>query len=214
MASCYICGAYIEPNTGYRRRVNTGDSFGISYGRRITPSTRTYYGDRTLCQSCAKLHDRRQTVKFVLFLLAILAFWLFKDNPDSKSVNSDSRSVPEKSSQYTISQPPDIAKINTPKNTRPGDENLSAIQPGRSSFQQAQESDSRQTTAIKKSMRVTAPDELNVRSGPGAKFNVLSKLHSGDSVLVQATENGWSYIGTGWVRSKFLVFDDENNHGK
>jgi hypothetical protein len=164
MASCHRCGAYIEPNSGYRRRVNTGNSFGISYGRRITPSTRTYYGDRTLCQSCAKLHDRWQTVKVVSFLLAIFAFWLFKANPNSKSVNSASRSVPEKSSQYTISQPPDIAKINTPKNTRPGDENLSAFQSGRRSFQQAQGSDRPQVTAIKKSMRVTAPHELNVRS--------------------------------------------------
>lgn len=54
-------------------------------------------------------------------------------------------------------------------------------------------------------MRVTAPQELNVRSGPSPRFDVVKKLYSNDIVAVYRTENGWSHIGTGWVNSKFLT---------
>lgn len=189
MASCYICGTYIEPNAGYRRRVNTGNSFGMSYGRRIIPSTRTYYGDRTLCQSCAKAHDRWQIVKLVVILFAILAFFIFKgnDNSSSNTTGYTSLSVSDNNIQPSTSQAKQI------------------------SSQRSQEKNTKSISSADRIMRIKAPDELNVRSGPGTTFKVVNKLRSGDIVAVQRTENGWSYIGIGWVRTKFLITDQYND---
>lgn len=71
MASCYICGQYIGRNEGYRRRIKTGDSLGFSFGRRIVPSTRTYYGVRTLCQNCATESDKREKYKTLFWIVVI-----------------------------------------------------------------------------------------------------------------------------------------------
>lgn len=53
--------------------------------------------------------------------------------------------------------------------------------------------------------RVIAPQELNVRSGPSTQFGVVKKIHGGDLVPVYKTENGWVYIGVGWINSKFVT---------
>lgn len=58
-------------------------------------------------------------------------------------------------------------------------------------------------------MRVRSPNEVNVRNGPSAEYNVVRKIVNGDFVPVHRTENGWSYIGDGWVNSKFL-YDPES----
>jgi len=59
-------------------------------------------------------------------------------------------------------------------------------------------------------MRVKAPNEVNVRTGPNAEYGVVKKIVNGDFVSVHKTENGWSYIGDGWVNSKFLnVYEKE-----
>lgn len=54
-------------------------------------------------------------------------------------------------------------------------------------------------------MRVVAPQELNLRNGPGTQYGILGKIYANDVVDVYRTENGWSYIGSGWVNSKFLA---------
>jgi uncharacterized protein YgiM (DUF1202 family) len=51
---------------------------------------------------------------------------------------------------------------------------------------------------------VTAPQELNVRSGPGVNFPVVRKVYNGNYVDVYESQNGWSNIGDGWINSKFL----------
>jgi SH3-like domain-containing protein len=53
--------------------------------------------------------------------------------------------------------------------------------------------------------RVIAPDELNVRTGPGTQYAVAGKIYSGNIVTVSDQQQGWSKINNGWVRSKFLT---------
>lgn len=182
MGSCYVCGAYVAPNEGYRRKVNTGDSFGLSFGKRITPSTRTYYGVRTLCAYCAKKHDEWEKIKGALVLVAIglfVFFYLIGYHSDNNATS--------------YSKPAPLAVDR---------ENATATQ--KSDESRALEENAAVET-VSTPMIVNAPQELNVRSGPGTSFSVISKVHSRDIVTVQRTEKGWSYIGSGWVRSKFLA---------
>jgi hypothetical protein len=51
---------------------------------------------------------------------------------------------------------------------------------------------------------VMAPDALNVRKGPGTQYPVVGRVYRNDKVQVQYNQGGWSYIGSGWVSSKFL----------
>lgn len=62
--------------------------------------------------------------------------------------------------------------------------------------------------AQQKYMRVRALDEVNVRNGPAPYYDIVRKINNGDFLPVQRTENGWSYIGDGWVNSKFLYDPD------
>ena len=61
MAECYLCGRYIQRGQGYRRRVQVGDSSGVSFGRR---SIRAYsgvrHGPRTVCSYCASAVDAQR----------------------------------------------------------------------------------------------------------------------------------------------------------
>ena len=59
-------------------------------------------------------------------------------------------------------------------------------------------------------MRVKAPNEVNVRTGPSAEYGVVKKIVNGDFVPVHRTENGWSNIGDGWVNSKFLYESEDD----
>ncbi len=80
MANCYQCGAHIAPNQGCRRKVATGNSIGLSFGRRITPSVRAYYGPRTLCLYCAAQYDqaeKKKTKAILIILVGIVSLWLF-----------------------------------------------------------------------------------------------------------------------------------------
>ena len=57
---------------------------------------------------------------------------------------------------------------------------------------------------------------LNVRSGPGLSFAVLSVLEEGESVALssEASERFWLYVHThshaGWVHSKFIFCERKN----
>lgn len=53
-------------------------------------------------------------------------------------------------------------------------------------------------------LKVIAPGELNVRSGPGPKFDVVGKVYSGDLVEAYEQNNGWVKIDGGWVNGKYL----------
>jgi uncharacterized protein YgiM (DUF1202 family) len=161
------------------RRVNTGDSFGLSFGKRITPSVRTYQGVRTLCESCAKKKDDRDKIKSVLLLVAVSVVALFSFIGSHLNHNTTSHYLPD---------PPAVDRLKVPTDSRP--EAKPATEPG-------------------ETMMVNAPQELNVRSGPGPTFDVVNKVNARDIVTVQRTEKGWSYIGSGWVRSKFLVKTDK-----
>jgi hypothetical protein len=53
-------------------------------------------------------------------------------------------------------------------------------------------------------MNVTAA-VLNVRSGPGTDFRVLSQLRQGDLVEIAETRGDWVWVGPGWVSRAFLA---------
>jgi len=74
MASCYKCGCYIRSGKGYRRQVQTGQSSGVSLGKRASSSFRTYYGTRTLCTQCTNALDIRALQNWIgcLAIAAIL----------------------------------------------------------------------------------------------------------------------------------------------
>jgi len=57
--NCYCCGCTIARGSPrFRRTVKTGDSSGMSFGRRsLRYSTRTYRGMRTVCTNCARQID-------------------------------------------------------------------------------------------------------------------------------------------------------------
>lgn len=56
--ACYLCGTYVANGAGYRRRVYTGDTSRIYFGKRVSSSFGKHYGPRTLCYECAKQHDK------------------------------------------------------------------------------------------------------------------------------------------------------------
>ena len=54
-------------------------------------------------------------------------------------------------------------------------------------------------------MYVNAKSGLNVRSGPGTNYSIITALINGTKVTVYETSNGWSRIGTNrWVSSEYL----------
>lgn len=72
-----------------------------------------------------------------------------------------------------------------------------------------------------KSVYIVTVDNLNVRSGPGTNYEVISKLEKGAEVIVVSTENSnWYEIDLGisetsYTSSKFLELDNEwidHNH--
>ena len=77
MPSCYICGAQIKQGEGYRRKVNTGHSYGASFGKRITPSVRSYYSTRTLCAACATRCDEAQATSNMITIIVVVVVVLF-----------------------------------------------------------------------------------------------------------------------------------------
>jgi hypothetical protein len=179
MGSCYICGAYVAPHEAYRRRVQTGNSLGFSFGKRVTPSVRTYFGLRTLCAGCAMALDKRaraEKVVWVVLTAVIVSIWILY------SVDGE----------------------HLPSATGP-DPYLPQSQLDAGAMLMPEAMPSAATAGV---MQVSAPSDLNVRSGPGTAFGVVKTLRRGDIVTVDRTENGWSYIGSGWVNSRFLVAPD------
>ena len=74
MATCYLCGISVTNGTGYRRRVYTGDSSRIYFGRRVSTSFGQQHGIRTLCYECTIRHDKENDRENKLIAKAVL--WL------------------------------------------------------------------------------------------------------------------------------------------
>ena len=69
MRHCHNCGVEVRDG-GHRRVVQTGATRRVYYGKRRTSVTRaTSEGPRTLCASCAKLHDRQAAFGLVVRLI-------------------------------------------------------------------------------------------------------------------------------------------------
>lgn len=74
MASCYQCGKRLQPNTGVRRQVTTGETLGTISGPGGRPhliESRTV-GFRIVCPECAASMDRRATVVSLCSLVTFL----------------------------------------------------------------------------------------------------------------------------------------------
>lgn len=198
MPNCYKCGVYIPPNGGYKRRVKTGDSFGMSFGRRIVPSIRTYFGPRTLCVDCARQHDKFEKIKNFFWIILIGGFVIYLITPSCKSGLNSKTNFSSSSNA-----------INSPSG------HTSNINDIRNDFRAIPNANNNTSETIIEQklidieilsgvlMRVSSP-ELNIRSGPGTQYNIISSASFGDVVSVTNTNRGWSYIGSGWVRSKHL----------
>jgi hypothetical protein len=69
MANCYHCAS---KGASYRRYVNSGYSYGGWVSNRSHgTSSRSYYGLRTLCESCAARVDKWRNIKWSIALLII-----------------------------------------------------------------------------------------------------------------------------------------------
>jgi hypothetical protein len=74
MADCYNCGASIAAGHGYRREVYTGHSSRFYYGRRLSASSGSSYGMRTICGACAKRMSERKVRNATIALVAFVVF--------------------------------------------------------------------------------------------------------------------------------------------
>lgn len=86
MAGCYRCGTALAKGQGVRRNVRTGTSVaGLSplppsfllftvaalLGIKV-PSTRSYFGLRSLCPSCAQQLDAQRALRRKIFLALVI----------------------------------------------------------------------------------------------------------------------------------------------
>jgi hypothetical protein len=74
MADCYNCGASIARGQGYRREVYTGHSSRFYYGRRLSASSGSSYGMRTICGECAQQMADRKVRNAIIALVAFVVF--------------------------------------------------------------------------------------------------------------------------------------------
>jgi hypothetical protein len=85
MAGCYHCGTSLAKGQGVRRNVRTGTSvaglfssppslflvvFAVLAGIKV-PSTRSYFGLRSLCPTCAQRLDVRRALRRKAFLCLV-----------------------------------------------------------------------------------------------------------------------------------------------
>lgn len=91
MASCYGCNADLPKGVPViRRRVPTGGSSGVSWGKRVRVSSRSTYAERAFCEACAAAMDKRNSpgpimkafgaVAGVFLLIGIIGAATKKDN--------------------------------------------------------------------------------------------------------------------------------------
>lgn len=91
MAGCYLCGTSLAKGQGVRRNVRTGTSvaglfsapptvflviLAVIVGGKL-PSTRSYFGLRTLCPTCGQRLDAQRSLRRKIFLLIAGSVILF-----------------------------------------------------------------------------------------------------------------------------------------
>jgi hypothetical protein len=92
MHECYKCGCVVPSGAGLRREVKTGHSNRIYVSRRVSSSSGSSYGMRTLCARCARDFDAGKRVRAivgVIVLFVLVAGGLFgeKNRPSSTSAS-------------------------------------------------------------------------------------------------------------------------------
>ena len=73
MRHCYLCDESIA-DSGFRRTVGTGRSSRISFGRRVSTSSTTRAGLRTLCAACAGRVDADEALKNKVIGVGLVLF--------------------------------------------------------------------------------------------------------------------------------------------
>jgi hypothetical protein len=89
MRHCYLCDESI-PDSGFRRTVGTGRSSRISFGRRVSTSSTTRAGLRTLCAACAGRVDADEALKnkvIGVVLVLFVGFVIYANTGGSKAVD-------------------------------------------------------------------------------------------------------------------------------
>ena len=126
---------------------------------------------------------------FIFFIICLVASWffVFKDRPDR--VETAKNIIASASKSTIVAAQKGIASARKAARDNSGPE---------------VESEDTTTTYYPRTMTVIAPGELNVRDGPGVKYNVISKVFSGDKVTVNQIFNGWAEIETGWINSDYI----------
>jgi hypothetical protein len=76
MADCYNCGASIAAGHGYRKEVYTGHSSRTNYGKRISYSTSSSFGKRTICRACNQRIQSRNAIFALVALLFLVGIGL------------------------------------------------------------------------------------------------------------------------------------------
>lgn len=59
----------------------------------------------------------------------------------------------------------------------------------------------------------TAITGLNVRSGAGTNYEIVSTIEEGDEVTILETRNGWGRTSDGWVSLNYIDFDNSSSSG-
>ena len=63
-----------------------------------------------------------------------------------------------------------------------------------------------------------ATTDVNIRSGPGTSFPVLTVLRWGDQVTILQTQNGWHNVqygaANGWVSSAYIAMSGDSRVGQ
>lgn len=70
--------------------------------------------------------------------------------------------------------------------------------------EQPTETEKETAKAVNYKAKVTAKDGLRVRKGAGVKYSVVKVLAQGTKVTVTAEQNGWGYIGDGWISLEWV----------
>ena len=96
MRHCYLCDEPIA-NSGFRRTVGTGRSSRISFGRRVSTSSTTRAGLRTLCAACAGRVDADEALKNKVIgvgLVLFVGFVIYANTGGPKAVDHQVDAVP------------------------------------------------------------------------------------------------------------------------
>jgi hypothetical protein len=98
MADCYNCGASIAPGQGYRREVYTGQSSRFYYGRRLSASSGSSYGMRTIRGECVQRMADRKVRNATIALVVFIALGLQGKSSNRTTTSADIVGIPSATS--------------------------------------------------------------------------------------------------------------------